>query len=67
MVGNIIAGVGGSMKTEKFKCRCGKFLKGRKVTLDSRETIVCPKCKRKHYVDGDFIDWKKANISVNIH
>lgn len=51
------------MKTEQFRCECGKKIKGRKVNFDSFDLIVCPNCKRKHYIDSHFTDWKKANES----
>lgn len=38
-----------------------------KVTLDSKDKLVCPKCKRTHYIDAEFVDWKKANESRNTH
>lgn len=49
------------MKTETFQCPCGHKLTGRKITLDSKDKLVCPKCKRTHYIDAEFVDWKKAN------
>lgn len=55
------------MKAEKFQCPCGQELRGRKITLDSKDMLVCPKCKRTHYIDAEFVDWKKANESRNTH
>lgn len=55
------------MKAESFECACGHKLTGRKITLDSKDKLVCPKCKRTHYIDAEFVDWKKANESRNTH
>lgn len=55
------------MKAETFKCTCDHTLKGRKVTIDSKDMLVCPKCGEKHYVDAEYIEWDKANISRNTH
>lgn len=48
------------MKAESFECPCGHKLTGRKITLDSKDMLVCPKCKRTHYIDAEFVDWKKS-------
>lgn len=61
----LCGGVG--MKAETFECACGHKLTGRKITLDSKDMLVCPKCKRTHYIDAEFVDWKKANESRNTH
>lgn len=55
------------LKSETFQCACGHTMKGRKITLDSKDVFVCPVCRRKHYVDAEYIEWDKANISRNTH